>query len=196
VSRVVGISQRNDADIRPASTGDAAGIAAVHIRSWLAAYPHLPKTRRASEAGLARRVSFWSRRLQRPRTAGCATFVATYGERVCGFVHLGPSPDPENDRRTSGQVLSIHVEPELTGGGIGARLMARAVSWLQDSGYTDATLWVVADNRRARSFYQKLGWRVDGARRRELLAVEGEDGDEVEVVRYRLDLAADPVETT
>ncbi|MGH8873666.1 MAG: GNAT family N-acetyltransferase [Acidimicrobiia bacterium] len=188
-----GISQQRDVDIRPASHNDAEEIAAVHIGSFLATYSHLPRTRRAAEAGLAERVAVWTRRLKEPET-GCTTFVATDGGRVCGFVHVGPSPDSDDDPGTTGQILSIHVEPEVTGGGIGSRLMARAMASLHAAGYTAATLWVVAENRRAGAFYERLGWRLDGARRREMLAVEGEEGDVVTVVRYRFDLRPHPME--
>jgi ribosomal protein S18 acetylase RimI-like enzyme len=190
---VSGIPEQADADSRPASGDDAGAVAAVHVRSWLATYSYLPMTRRAIEAGLPGRVELWTRRLKEHET-GCSTFVATDSGSVCGFVYLGPSPDPDEDPDTTGQVLSIHVDPRMAGRGIGSRLMARAVASLRAAGYAAATLWVVAENRRARRFYEGLGWRVDGARRRELLALEMEEGDEVEVVRYRLDLGSNPPE--
>jgi ribosomal protein S18 acetylase RimI-like enzyme len=189
---VSGTPEQTDADIRPASGADASAVAAVHVRSWLATYSYLPKTRRAIEGGLAGRVELWMRRLKEPQT-GCSTFVATDRGSVCGFVYVGPSPDPDDDPDITGQVLSIHVDPKLAGRGIGSRLMARAVASLRAAGYAAATLWVVAENRRARRFYEGLGWRVDGARRRELLALEVGEGDEVEVVRYRLDLGSNLV---
>jgi ribosomal protein S18 acetylase RimI-like enzyme len=115
---------------------------------------------------------------------------------VRGFVLAGPTPDDDGDPTITGQVLSIHVDPGAAGRGIGARLMAQAEGSLRAEGYAAATLWVVAENRRARRFYERLGWHVDGARRREVLAIEGEEGDEVEVVRYRLDLDPDVVRQT
>jgi ribosomal protein S18 acetylase RimI-like enzyme len=189
------IPQQSDADIRPASGSDAAGIAAVHVSSWLATYSYLTKTRRAAETALAGRIALWTRRLESPET-GCSTLVATAGGQVRGFVYVGPTRDADDDPNITGQVLSIHVEPEFAGRGIGGRLMAGAMGSLRAAGYAAVTLWVVAENRRARRFYESLGWKVDGARRRELLAVEGEEGDDVEVVRYRLDLGPDAVRGT
>jgi GntR family transcriptional regulator len=184
----VGVSPSpGDPDIRVASRRDAAGIAAVHVDSWLATYAHLTKTARGTRTGLAGRVALWTRRLTSPET-GCSTLVATTDSRVRGFVYAGPTTDVDDDPSVTAQVFSIHVEPEFAGRGVGRGLMARAVASLRAAGYTAATLWVVAENRRARRFYERLGWRVDGATRRELLAVEGEEGDDVEVVRYRLDL--------
>jgi hypothetical protein len=40
--------------------------------------------------------------------------------------------------------------------------MAEAVAWL-GARYGDATLWVLDENVRARSFYERGGWRLDGA---------------------------------
>jgi GntR family transcriptional regulator len=195
MSEVGVIPSQGDADIRVASHRDAAGIAAVHVDSWLATYAHLPKTARGTRTGVAGRVALWTRRLTSPET-GCSTLVATTDGRIRGFVYAGPTTDVDDDPSVTAQVFSIHVEPEFAGRGVGRGLMARAVASLHAAGYTVATLWVVAENRRARRFYERLGWRVDGATRRELLAVEGEDGDDVEVVRYRLDLGPEAVGRT
>lgn len=180
------LPHRIEHQIRAAVAEDAPGIAAIHIRSWLATYPDLEKTRRSAETGLSKRIALWTRRLSDP---GLSTLVAVGSEGVLGFVHLGPSPDPDDDPESTGQVLAIHVDPDLVGGGIGGLLMSHAIDSLRGSGYRDATLWVVTWNLRARTFYERLGWRLDGAARRETLAVEAEEGDEVEVVRYRLPLA-------
>ncbi|MCP3860149.1 MAG: hypothetical protein GY704_10890 [Phycisphaeraceae bacterium] len=63
---------------------------------------------------------------------------------------------------------------------------------MSDSAFSDATLWVVAENTGARRFYERLGWRPDGARRSEILGIEGEPGAdcEVETIRYRIRLGA------
>ena len=50
---------------------------------------------------------------------------------------------------------------------------------LRDDGYEAATLWVLAGNAPARSFYQAQGWTADGAER-----VDPERG--ALEVRYRL----------
>ena len=177
------------ADIRPASVTDAKAIAALHGRSFLATYPHLSKTIAATKQGLSRRVAMWSDRLKNP-PPGCATFVAHEDHRIQGFVHVGPSGDEDHIDDGISQVFSIHVDPSRWGGGIGKRLLDHALGFLQSCGCKEATLWVVAGNRRARQFYEALGWHPDGLQRKEILAVEGADGDEVDVVRYRLELNA------
>ena len=176
------------ADIRPASAADAKGIAALHGRSFIFTYSDLLTTTVATIKGLNRRVTLWTDRLVGP-PPGCATFVAHEDGRIDGFVFVGPSGDEDDKGKVISQVFSIHVDPSRRGGGIGRRLLEHALGFLRSSGFKEATLWVVAGNDRARHFYEALGWRLDGMQRKEILAIEGPDGDEVETVRYRIELS-------
>ena len=171
-------------EIQRAMPRHASSIADVHTRSFRSAYAHHPTTRRSVEVGLEGRVVVWDERLPR---SDRATLVAISDDRVVGFVHLGHSPDDDADA-TTGHIFSVHVDPDLTGRGIGGQLVAAATTALASDGYRAASLWVLAENERARRFYQKLGWQSDGRLRTEVLSVDGEEGDEVEVVRLRLDL--------
>lgn len=173
----------NDADIRPASPDDAAAIAAVHVSSFLAAYAHLATTHRSAANGLAGRTEVWER-LLRQTDGGHATLVATQDGAVCGFVRIGPSPDDDG----AGHIFSIHVSPDMTGRGLGGRLMEAAVASLARAGFRRATLWVVADNPATRRFYERLGWQEEDVRSSQPLAVGDEKGNTVDVVRYRLDI--------
>jgi ribosomal protein S18 acetylase RimI-like enzyme len=176
-------------DIRPASVADARAIAALHGRSFLATYPDLPRTILATQQGLDRRVALWTDRLENS-PPGCTTFVAHEDVRIDGFVFVGPSGDEDHKGEAISQVFSIHVDPTRRGSGLGKRLLDHALGFLRSSGFKVATLWVVAGNERARHFYEGLGWQLDGSERKEILAIEGSDGDEVEVVRYRFELRA------
>ena len=171
-------------EIQRAEAEHASSIAEVHTRSFRFSYAHLPVTRRSAETGLEGRVVVWDQRLRR---SDRATLVAIDEDRVVGFVHLGQSPDDDADG-TTGHIYSVHVDPDLTGRGIGGQLVAAATTALGSDGYRAATLWVLAGNERARRFYQRLGWQGDGSVRTEILSVGSEEGDEVEVVRLRLDL--------
>lgn len=173
--------------IRNATIADAPAIAAIHVRSWIATYA-TPPSDCGIDIDIAHRTDLWERRL-RQKGIGRQTSVAIQKGAVTGFIHFGPSPDAEDDPVVTGQVFSLHVEPELTNRGIGRRLTEHAVGELRAAGCSSATLWVVATNRQSRGFYERLGWRPDGRRRWEELALEGEQGDEVEVVRYCLELA-------
>ena len=47
-------------------------------------------------------------------------------------------------------------------GGVGRMLMAEARRRLAEDGFSEAILWVLQGNDRARSFYEREGWEPDG----------------------------------
>ena len=49
--------------------------------------------------------------------------------------------------------------------------------------FREAVLWVLDDNLRARRFYEKHGWRLDGASKHDVHL-----GVEVAEIRYRISL--------
>lgn len=61
--------------------------------------------------------------------------------------------------------------------------MRVGIEALRAAGHREAILWVLDDNRRARRFYEREGWRLDGA-------VKEDDflGVRVSEVRYRITL--------
>jgi hypothetical protein len=54
---------------------------------------------------------------------------------------------------------------------------------LRQAGYVDAVLWVLAANRRARRFYEREGWRPDGAE-----LTDDTRGFPITELRYRREL--------
>jgi ribosomal protein S18 acetylase RimI-like enzyme len=177
----------SDVTIRNATSADAPAIAGIHVRSWIATYLR-PPSGRGIDRDIANRADLWERRLQQEGIDRQVCVAAENGA-VVGFIYFGPSPDVEDNPLLVGQILSVHVEPELTNRGIGRRLMGHAVNELAASGCSSATLWVVVSNEKSRHFYEAIGWQSDGKHRWEELALEGEQGDQVEVVRYHLELA-------
>lgn len=178
--------------IRRATTPDADAIAAIHVRSWVATYER-PPSDRGLDTDIAHRTEVWRHRLDQQdrldqQNIGRKILVASLDGAVAGFIYFGPSPDVQDDPRKTGQIFSVHVEPAVTGRGVGRHLMKGAIDELRADGCTTATLWVLMSNQESRGFYETLGWRTDGKQRWEELAVEGEQGEQVEVVRYHLEL--------
>lgn len=140
---------------------------------------------------LAWRTGWWSAEIARrewpvfvlERSYGRIA-VWPHGRRgeIVGFCHLTASRDPDADPRTVGEVPSLHVLPHLRGHGHGRTLLDRALAELRGRGYVECTLWVLEENRPARMFYEKLGWRTDGGRKRY-------GGTAVPEVRYRVELS-------
>jgi GNAT superfamily N-acetyltransferase len=79
-----------------------------------------------------------------------------------------------------GELWGLYVDPEAWGSGAAAALLAASVDALRGRGFTEAVLWVLEDNPRARRFYEREGWTADGARKEEEFL-----GVVVTEIRYR-----------
>lgn len=106
--------------------------------------------------------------------------VAAGDPWISGFVSFGPSRDSGADRERTGEVNAIYVLPQAWGTGVGRRLMSAAVERLSDAGFTEAILWVLDTNARARGFYAAAGWADDGA-----VKTDQRLGFPITEVRYR-----------
>lgn len=106
----------------------------------------------------------------------CRAFLAEEDDGgAVGTVAVRSDPDISG----TGQLRRLHVLPEWWGSGVGTALHDVALAALRIAGYAQAGLWVLADNRRARVFYERRGWQlVEG----EVLALP--DAGVIEV-RYR-----------
>jgi ribosomal protein S18 acetylase RimI-like enzyme len=158
-------------EVRRARPGDAAAIAEVHARTWQATYEHVFGAER-----LAARVpdlAHWTRILANERVE---VNVAEAGGRIVAFVSVGPSRDDDAE----GELYAIYALPEAWGTGAGAALMQAGLDAMRAAGYRDAVLYVLDDNPRARRFYEREGWALDGGTKSEELL-----GVQVTEVRYR-----------
>jgi len=166
--------------LRDATPHDAARIAEIHVRTWQVAYRgQLPdEFLDAIVASFAQRIELRRAALERPSSPRERTRVAERAGRIVGFAVLGPCRD--DDGRQRGEVYAIYVEPESWGTGAGRALFFDASSGLRSFGYREATLWVLASNLRARRFYERAGWKHDGATR-----VEHRGSAQLHEVRYR-----------
>jgi len=157
--------------IRAARREDAAAVADVHVRTWQVAYEHVFGAETLAGIDHARRRAAAERAI-----ASGGVWVAEADGRVVGFVSIGDSRDAEGE----GELYSIYALPEAWGTGAGPGLMAAARDALRER-YETSILWVAEDNPRARRFYEREGWTLDGARKEdELLGVK------VAEVRYRI----------
>ncbi len=89
--------------------------------------------------------------LERWRTASHEIFV---DDHELGFAAVTPP-----------WLHGLYVLPEAWGTGVADRLHERAVEALRAAGTETARLWVLAENRRARRFYERHGWYPDGSTR-------------------------------
>jgi GNAT superfamily N-acetyltransferase len=167
--------------VREATDDDTDAIAALHVRSWQAAYAGImPDDVLAAldPAEFARRRREY---LASPRP-GARTLVALRGGAIVGFAVFGPY---RHDEETGGgEVYGIYVHPDHWWGGAGTALIEEAVATLAAAGTRPVRLWVLDANEASRRFYERRGFVADGAV--DAFTVERPSGERVDlpIVRY------------
>ena len=169
--------------IREAKRRDADAIADVHVTTWQAAYRDVMPDEFLDTLSVAGRAMQWDGILQNPEPRSQA-FVAEEDGEIVGFVHCGACRDDDIQEFDAGEVYAIYVHPDRWGEGIGSDLLRRAVEFLEEADYDFAALWVLAENRGSRDFYEKAGFIPDGTEK-----VEEQGGRDLVHVRYRAMLA-------
>ena len=144
--------------VRIATADDARAIAEIHVASWQEGYRgQLPDSYLKSLSADARETR-WARSLR----DGTAVLLAEHAGKPLGFVSYGPSRD-DDAPETCAEIFALYVHPDAWSTGEGQQLHDGALAALAAHGSTVVTLWVLTSNDRARRFYSRHGWRLDGA---------------------------------
>jgi len=144
--------------IRKATFKDAAAIARIHVGTWRVAYAGIVPDDYLASLSEENRTQGWQQKLTDDRTI---IWVAEKDSQVIGWVSGGMSRDA--DTQGEAEVYAIYVSPQHWDCGVGRGLMATMEASLPDGQST--TLWVLRDNQRAIRFYEKMGYRPDGAQK-------------------------------
>jgi GNAT superfamily N-acetyltransferase len=147
--------------VRRATSDDAAAIAAIHAEAYERGLGEVVD-RAVLDAARLQRRPLWDALLADP-PAGQAVFVAEDDE-VVGFVSTGPDRDPASGPEV-GEIYALFVDPARWRGGVGGALLDTATEYLRTIGVSDARLWVLDANDRARRFYEARGWSDLGIER-------------------------------
>jgi GNAT superfamily N-acetyltransferase len=139
-----------DIAIRSASPGDAPSLFDVKRSASLAAYGHIfPPSE----------YPFPNDDVRDEVTAlvadeDSAVLIAEKEGRAVGFIGL-----------VHDEIVALFVLREVWKQGIGTMLHDAMVIPLAEKGHGRLQFWALEENRVARRFYERLGWRVDGRRR-------------------------------
>ena len=130
--------------IRPATSHDAPAVAAIWRDGWRDGHLGL-----VPDALVAVRTdeSFDTRAVDRVGD----TTVAVVGDEVAGFVMV-----------VDDEVEQVYVSSRHRGAGVADVLLAEAERQVRENGHAAAWLAVADGNARARSFYERAGWRDEG----------------------------------
>ena len=139
------------AALRTARVRDAQTLLDIHRAAALEAFAHVFPPERypfPSEAIGAR----WNHVLE---SRELEVAVALRRGRAVGFVAFEP-----------GRLDSLYVVPDEWGSGAADLLYRYALRRLESWPGRPFRLWVLAENPRARRFYERRGWKADGRTRR------------------------------
>lgn len=155
--------------IKPMETeAEIRGKAYVHWKSWQESYAGIV------DAGYLERLTLEKCEEMAFRYPE-SILVAKDRDRVVGFAAAGRYRGAEGCESDEGEVYAIYVLAEYQKQKLGYALMQRCLEKL--SSCRQIYVWVLADNRRAIVFYEKVGFHADGEEKELLL------GSPVRVIR-------------
>ncbi|MBD0841659.1 MULTISPECIES: GNAT family N-acetyltransferase [unclassified Streptomyces] len=172
-----------DIHVRDMSYADCDRVAEIRVGGWRTAYRGLVPQPYLD--GLS--VPADAERHRARFTQGDGTIVNLIAERsgtAVGWACHGPYRDGDT-RTEDAELYAIYVDPAHYGDGVGRALLAESVRRCTAAGHPRMLLWVLRDNTGARRFYERSGFRPDGAQ--EPFEV---DGVMVPEVRYARALTA------
>jgi len=147
--------------VRDAKPEDARTVAEIHVAAWRAAYRELMPADYLASLSVEDRADMWTRSIIRGGPSRLA--IAEVDGALAGFCSFGPTRDelPED----CAEIYAINVAPERWRLGAGRALCEHALRQAALREHKTMTLWVVKGNDPARRFYERLGYRPDGAER-------------------------------
>ncbi|MFJ4354781.1 GNAT family N-acetyltransferase [Streptomyces massasporeus] len=169
--------------IREMTLADCEGVAQVRVGGWRSAYRGLMPQSYLDRLSVEEDAE-WRRTHLAQADGSVVNLVAEdTGGQIVGWACHGPYRDGEV-RTEDAELYAIYVHPDQVGRGVGRALLTESVARCSAAGRGRLLLWVLKENDRARRFYERAGFRADGAE--EPFEV---DGVAVPEVRYTRPLA-------
>ena len=143
----------SDTTIRQALPTDAQAIAQVRVDAWRKTYRGLIPDAYLDAMSVTDSMVLWDRVLTAaPNTTN--TFVAERDGRVVGFASGMMLAEPKHG--FDAELTGLYLAPEAQRQGLGTRLAATVAAAQRSHGATGLIVWVIAGNKAARAFYERL----------------------------------------
>jgi len=142
--------------IREPVAADAYPVARAHVRSWQVAYRGLFPDDYLDALTPEDRLEQWERRIA-DRSITPYFLVADVDGTAIGLCTASTS----DEGAAQIEVRTLYVDPDHWGQGAGRALHDAILDRIRADGFTELQLWVAPSNRRARTFYERCGWRDD-----------------------------------
>ena len=147
--------------VRKATSADALDIAIVHTVSWQSAYKGIVDDKYLASLNIDNKAERFKHELI--KFNGTHFFVGENGRQTIGILFMHKSRDL--DLQEAGEIGAIYLLPEYWGMGFGKQMMNFAMQKLKEMNFSTIILWVLQNNFRARSFYEKCGFAFEGMKR-------------------------------
>jgi GNAT superfamily N-acetyltransferase len=140
--------------IRPATPADAVAIAQVRVDAWRTTYKGMIPDAYLAAMKVEESAALWEKIL----TAGpnsTSVFVAVDASAVVGFAAGHMLAEPKHG--VDAELSAVYLVRDAQRTGVGQRLVATVAAAQRAHGATGLIVWVIAGNKAARAFYEKLG---------------------------------------
>lgn len=147
--------------LRRAVSSDVAALSEVGKVTFVETFGHLyPPEDLAAYLDEAYNLERTSRDLTDPDKA---SWVVEAGNEVIGYALAGPCNLPHPDVKAGdGELKRLYMKRDHQSGGMGSRMCAEALAWLESVGRRRIWLGVWSENYGAQRFYGRLGFEKVG----------------------------------
>ena len=151
--------------IRKVLVDEAYDYAVNHITCWQDAYKGIiPDDYLENMPAQLEKRTEWNRQtLSDP--GDCEYLCVMYDDKMIGRLVYSKCRDEDKAETNTGEIHAIYLQASYWNKGYGKQMMDFAINELRNAGYQDAIVWVLEDNNRAKRFYEKYGFVLDGARK-------------------------------
>ncbi|MFJ3336993.1 GNAT family N-acetyltransferase [Streptomyces sp. NPDC086766] len=151
---------------------DCGPVAEIRVRGWQTAYRGLVPQSHLDALSVERDAEV--RRTLLTRDAGRAVNLVAVGApprpsrhwgkhgEIVGWACHGPYREGEVHTEDA-ELYAVYVAPGHWSAGVGRALLRESTRRCAAAGHPRMLLWVLKDNARARRFYERAGFRPDGA---------------------------------
>lgn len=140
--------------------GDEVRMAEIQVAAWRRAYSGIMSPALLDALDINQKTAMWRNALER---AGKGFYrVAEVNGRVEGFAVFGPARDKDLNGSECAEIVSINIDPDKWGFGLGRSLLSSMIERLSADGFESIVLWVVEQNERAMRLYQRNGFIREG----------------------------------
>lgn len=140
-----------------ATAAQAEILGRIHAESWQAAYRGIVPETEIRKFSPEWRAKVWSEFLPECRQE-CYLFFC--GEQPYGLAILARSHE-QGAAEDEGEVYAFYTHPSVWGTPAVKRAFLFCLQRLKDMGHKTAIIWVLAENQRARRFYEKHGFHAE-----------------------------------